>query len=82
MDRTDKLDQGATVFWWFERQGVYVRCEALDLPGGGYELRIVDPDGTEHVEHFPDSADLAKRQRAVERDLTAHGWSGPHGWNL
>ena len=70
------------MFWWFERHGVYVRCEVLDLPGGGYELRIVDPDGTEHAEHFSDSTDLAKRQRTVERDLTAQGWSGPHGWNL
>lgn len=70
------------LFWWFERNGTYLRCQALDSPGGGYELRISNPDGTERVEHFPDSADLTRRQRAVEDELAAEGWSGPHGWNL
>lgn len=70
------------MFWWFEREGRYMRCEVLDLPHGGYELRICNPDGTERVEYFPDSADLARRQRSVEHELAAEGWSGPHGWNL
>ena len=70
------------VFWWFERNGTYLRCEALNSPDGGYELRIRDPDGTERIERFPGSAELTRRQRAVEDELTAEGWSGPHGWNL
>jgi len=70
------------VFWWFERNGTYLRCEALNSPAGGFELRMCDPDGTERIEHFPDSAELTQRQRAVEDELAADGWSGPHGWNL
>jgi hypothetical protein len=69
------------VFWWFERRGQFLRYEARDLPDG-FELRVIDPDGTEHVEHFVDSGDLTRRQLAFERSLTAEGWTGPHGWNL
>jgi hypothetical protein len=76
------LDEETRVFWWFERLGTFVRCEAVHLPEGGYELRVVNPDGTERVERFPDSADLTSRQEAVERDLLLNGWTGPHGWNL
>jgi hypothetical protein len=49
---------------------------------GGYELRIIGPDGSEHIEHFNDSRDLAKRQHDVIDEITQEGWSGPHGWVL
>jgi hypothetical protein len=52
------------------------------VPTGGFELRIVEPDGTELVERFSDSSDLEKRQNAVINEVTSNGWSGPHGWNL
>jgi hypothetical protein len=70
------------VFWWFERQGQFLRYEITDLPAGGYELRVIDADGIERVENFEDSADLTKRQVDFERGLAAEGWTGPHGWNL
>jgi hypothetical protein len=70
------------VFWWFERNGSYVRCEVLHLPAGSFELRVVAPDGAERVEQFTDSEELAKRQVAVESELISEGWSGPHGWHL
>jgi hypothetical protein len=70
------------VFWWFERGGQFLRYETRNISGVGYELRVVQPDGTECVENFVDSSDLTKRQRDVERDLAAQGWTGPHGWNL
>ena len=54
----------------------------LLLPTGGFELRIVEPDGTELVERFSDSSDLEKRQHAVISEVQNAGWSGPHGWNL
>lgn len=70
------------MFWWFERKGTYTRYEILHLPDGGYELRIIEPDGREHVERFQYADDLAKRQRVVEAELRAQGWTGPHGWVL
>jgi hypothetical protein len=73
---------GGFVFVWFERGGKFLRYEARDLPEGGYELRIIDPDGTERAEQFTDSAELNRRQIDFERELAETGWTGPHGWNL
>ena len=70
------------MFWWFERGGRYLRCEAQQMATGGYELRIVSPDGTEQIEHFSDSRDLTKRQHDVIDEITREGWTGPHGWVL
>jgi len=82
MGPTSQRRNGSNVFRWFERQGTYTRCEVLDLPAGGYELRVVHPDGTELVEHFERADDVADRQRAIEADLKSTGWTGPHGWVL
>jgi len=69
------------VFLWFERRGQYLRYEARQT-SGGYELRIVEPDGTETVEEFAESEELTARQIEFERQLATDGWGGPHGWNL
>jgi len=68
------------MLWWFERQGRHTRVEVLDLPNGGYELRVVDAEGSERVEHFTNAADLAKRQQAVQDDLIAAGWNRSGEW--
>lgn len=70
------------MFWWFERNGNYLRCEVLELGSGTFELRVIHADGSERVEQFADAADLAKRQQAVVQELARDGWSGPHGWVL
>lgn len=67
------------MIWFFERQGQYVRCETRKTADGAYELVTTREDGSEQVERFDDSADLAKRQVEVEQSLTADGWTGPHG---
>ena len=72
----------ALVFWWFERSGQFLRYEANAGKGGGYELRIIEPDGTERVERFNDSTSLARRQADFEQQISAEGWTGPHGWNV
>jgi hypothetical protein len=67
------------MIWFFERKGTYVRCETRKTAAGGYELVITEPDGTERIESFEDSADLARRQIQLERTLGTEGWTGPHG---
>ena len=73
---------GGCVFWWFERKGQFLRYEAREGVNGGYEFCVIDPDGTEHVERFADSAELTKRQEEFEQRITSEGWTGPHGWNV
>ena len=70
------------MFVWFEKSGQFLRYETRDLPGGGYQLCIIDVDGTERVENFSDSADLNRRQIDFEREMSERGFTGPHGWNL
>ncbi len=75
-----KTIAGGLVFWWFERNGIYTRYEVLELAPGRYEFRVIDPNGAEEVEQFFNHADLAERQKSLERQLAGEGWSGPHGW--
>lgn len=66
--------------WFFERQGTFIRCETrTSETGAGFELVVINPDGSEHVEHFDDSGMLAQRQAELESTLTHDGWHGPFG---
>ncbi len=65
--------------WFFERHGTYIRCETRDAIEGGYELLVIDPDGSENVERFEDSAALTRRQRELDLHLADDGWTGPFG---
>jgi hypothetical protein len=69
--------------FFFERGGQFIRCESRPADSGsGYELAIIYPDGREDVERFDDPSELNRRQRELERDLTAGGWFGPHGRSI
>lgn len=70
------------MLWWFEREGRRTTVEVLELPHAAYELRVVDADGTEHIEHFTSPQDLAKRQRAIHDNLLAQGWTHSGGWRI
>ena len=66
--------------WFYERQGNFIRCETRNASAGaGFELVIIQPDDSERVEHFDDSATLARRQAELENSLTHDGWAGPFG---
>jgi len=68
------------VFWWFERGGKFIRCEAREVSKEVYDLIVEMPDGTEAIEHFSDQAALSARQAALGRALKIEGWTGPRGW--
>ena len=70
------------MLWWFEREGRHTRVEVLHLPAGGFELRIVNENGSEQVEQFMDAGDLAKRQQTVQDALIAQGWKRSGEWLL
>jgi hypothetical protein len=65
--------------WFYERQGTFIRCETRNAAGGGFELVVIKPDGSERVEHFDDSLTLSRRQAELENTLTHDGWTGPFG---
>ena len=66
--------------WFYERQGTFIRCETRDVAHvRAYELVIVQPDGSETVERFADSASLDRRQQELQSLLVHDGWQGPFG---
>jgi hypothetical protein len=66
--------------WFYERQGAFIRCETRDAANGsGFELVIIQPDGSELVERYADSATLTRRQQELQSSLTHDGWTGPFG---
>ena len=66
--------------WFYERQGTFIRCETRDaLQDAGYELVIVNPDGSECIERFADSSGLERRQQELQSNLSHDGWQGPFG---
>jgi hypothetical protein len=66
--------------WFYERQGNFIRCETrVAASGNGFELVVIQPDGSERVEQFDDSSTLARRQAELESSLTHDGWTGPFG---
>ena len=68
------------MLWWFEREGVRTTIEVLELPSGGFELHLVDADGSEHIEHFANVLDSAKRQQLIQDELAALGWTRSGEW--
>ena len=69
--------------WFYERHGAFIRCETRTAANGiGFELVMIQPDGSEHVEYFDDSASLTKRQEELQTSLTHDGWTGPFGRRL
>lgn len=70
------------MLWWFEREGKHTQIEVLHLVTGKYELRVVEADGQERVEHFADPVELAKRQQAIQDELVSLGWKRSGEWLL
>jgi len=70
------------MFYWFKRGEESLRYEAREVSPARFELTIVGPDGIERVEPFESADELHRRQIALERELVAQGWAGPHGWNI
>jgi hypothetical protein len=70
------------MFYWFKRGSESLRYEVREVSSIRFELTISGPDGIERVERFETADALHKRQVALERDLLAQGWAGPHGWNI
>jgi len=64
--------------WFYERQGNFIRCDAAGR-ATAFELQIIQPDGSENVEHFEDAPSLERRRRELEAALTHDGWAGPFG---
>ena len=70
------------MLWFFERQGRQARLEVLYLDAYEYELRFVDAEGVEQIEHFTNAGDVGERQIQIQQGLAEQGWTHTGGWKL
>jgi hypothetical protein len=63
------------MLWTFQRKGEQLVYEIrLSADTGGFELAIHQPDGTETVERFTDSAGVDRRALELQQQLLNDGW--------
>ena len=65
------------MIYFFTKGQEFVRCEIM--PGSPHALRVIEPDGAEHAEHFFSTEQLDDRWSAIRGELQRAGWSGPFG---
>jgi hypothetical protein len=70
------------MFYWFKRGAESLRYESREVSSTRFELTIIGSDGIAQVEHFETAEALHEREVALEQELSAQGWVGPHGWNV
>ena len=74
--------------WWDLRKLIKPSIASRRTEAGGFterryspvdlfELVVTEPDGTERVEQFEDSAALNQRARELEQHWREKGWDGP-----
>ena len=70
------------MIWIFERAGQQAKLEVLYLAPDKYEVRFLDADGVEHVEHFTNATDVGNRQVELLHTLAMQGWERTGEWKL
>ncbi len=66
------------MIWFYSKQGRHLRCEVRQqVEGDRFDLVITEPDGSERVEHFVDSAAVTRRSIQLETEWLRDGWDGP-----
>ena len=68
----------ATVIFFFEQGGQYVRCEVHPREDGASELIVTKPGGGQTVEVVAGS-ELTRRVEQLEATMINAGWWGPLG---
>jgi hypothetical protein len=68
------------VFYFFEKGQQFLQCEVrnTDLPDT-FAIIVMEPDGKVRTQYVTGSQEVLRQWLALQEDLTAAGWWGPHG---
>lgn len=68
------------MFYFFEKEREFLQCElrSTDIPDT-FEIVVTEPGGKVRTHYVKGSQELQRRWLALQSDLTAAGWWGPHG---
>lgn len=68
------------MFCFFEKERHYIRCEVRNTSvADTFVIVLTEPDGKVRTHYITGSNNVHRRWRELEMELTAAGWSGPHG---
>ncbi|MGH9370922.1 MAG: hypothetical protein ACRD15_05270 [Vicinamibacterales bacterium] len=67
------------MFYFFQRDADFVRCEISRDDKSGYWITITEPEGTERPETFDTSEAVHARWLEIQDGFKSDGWWGPHG---
>jgi hypothetical protein len=66
------------MFYFFQRGSDLLRCEVRPAAeGDGYEISIVQRDGSERIEHHATSEQVHQRWLELHDQFQNEGWRGP-----
>jgi hypothetical protein len=66
------------VFYFFKRGNETVQCEVRSaLDGPGFEIVIIERDGTKRLEKFATSEQVHSRWLELHKNFEHEGWWGP-----
>jgi hypothetical protein len=66
------------VFYFFKRGTETVQCEVRAASDGpGFEIVIIEPDGTQRLERFATSEQVHTRWLELHKRFELEGWWGP-----
>ena len=66
------------MFYFFEKDREYVRCEIRE-DAGRWKILITEPGGQERAEQFGSSEEAHERWKELQARFTRDGWFGPYG---
>ncbi len=68
------------MFYFFEKERQFLQCEVrnTDLPNT-FAIVVTEPNGKIRTQYVMGSQEVQRRWTALEADLAAAGWWGPHG---
>jgi hypothetical protein len=66
------------MFYFFEKDQQYIRCEIKEA-AGSWELLRIELDGVEQVERFHTSQSAYARWQELQARFKHDGWFGPYG---
>ena len=68
------------MFYFFEKEREFLQCEVrnTELPDT-FAIVVIEPGGKVRTQYVTGSKELQRRWVALQEDLTAEGWWGPHG---
>ena len=66
------------MFYFFHRDSEVLRCEIRQaLDGDGYEIAVIERNGSERIERHSTSIQVHHRWLELHRLFESEGWSGP-----